>query len=278
MAKKILSLVSEAVSADALKSAVGEQAAEEAEVLVVAPALNTRTRFFLADPDPAIERAEQVQEETVERLDEAGVDAAAGPPGEADPLLALQDALATYDADEIVLFTHAGGDQNWQEEGVVDQAKERFAELPVRHVVVDLDREGLPFDVTLVLANQTAAGRELVERLEQLAEERPHRFIAVVPQDSGDGNGVRDARDRLGRLLGSLRDDGIVAAGMIGDPDPYTAARNALDYFHISEIVVSTLPSNRSQWIEKGLIEKLERESGKPVLHVEASAATAEAA
>ena len=137
MAKKILALVSEAVSADALRSAVGGDAADEAEVLVVAPALNSKTRFFLADPDPAIDRAEQVQEETVERLNEEGVDAAAGTPGEEDPLLALQDALATYDADEIVLFTHAGGERNWQEDGLVDKAKERFGGTPVRHVVIE---------------------------------------------------------------------------------------------------------------------------------------------
>jgi hypothetical protein len=138
MAKKILALVSEAVSADALKSAVGEDVANDAEVLVVAPALNTKTRFFLADPDPAIGRAEQVQEETVERLSEAGVDAApAATPGEEDPLQALEDAMATYPADEIVLFTHPGGDRNWQEEGLVDEAKERFGSTPVRHVVVE---------------------------------------------------------------------------------------------------------------------------------------------
>jgi hypothetical protein len=138
MAKKILALVSEAVSADALKSAVGDDAADDAEVLVVAPALNTKTRFFLADPDPAIDRAEQVQEETVERLSEAGVDAApSATPGEEDPLQALEDALATYPADEIVLFTHPGGDRNWQEDGLVDQAKQRFGSTPVRHVVVE---------------------------------------------------------------------------------------------------------------------------------------------
>ena len=137
MAKKILALVSEAVSADALKSAVGEDVAKEAEVLVVAPALNTKTRFFLADPDPAIERAEHVQEETVERLSEGGVDAApAATAGEEDPIQALQDALATYPADEIVLFTHESGAGNWQEEGILDEAKDRFGPTPVRHVVV----------------------------------------------------------------------------------------------------------------------------------------------
>jgi hypothetical protein len=135
MPKKILALVAEPIDADALRSAVGESEVDDAEVLVVAPALNSKKRFFLADPDPAIERAEQVQEETVERLDEGGIDAA-GDTGEEDPLLALQDALVTYDADEIVLFTHSGGKRNWLEDGLVEQAKERF-DAPVRHLVVD---------------------------------------------------------------------------------------------------------------------------------------------
>jgi hypothetical protein len=135
MAKRILALVSEPISADALRAAVGEQEANNAEVLVVAPALNSRMRFFLADPDPAIERADAVQEETVERLDEEGIDAA-GDTGEEDPMLALQDALTTYEADEIVLFTHAGGKQNWLEEGLVDEATSRFS-VPVRHLVVE---------------------------------------------------------------------------------------------------------------------------------------------
>ena len=53
---------------------------------------------------------------------------------------------------------------------------------------------------------------------------------------------MREARQRVRRLLASLDDAGIVAAGMIGDPDPYTAVMNAVQYFHISEIVISTLP------------------------------------
>jgi hypothetical protein len=133
--KRILALVSEPVSGDALRQAVGPQHADDAEVLVVAPALNTRTRFLMSDVDDAIERAEAVEEETVERMEEQGIDAA-GDTGESDPLLALQDALATFDADQIVLFTHSGGRANWLEEGVVDEARERF-DRPVEHVVVE---------------------------------------------------------------------------------------------------------------------------------------------
>ena len=110
--------------------------------------------------------------------------------------------------------------------------------------MVDLDAEGLPFDVTLVVANQTAAGAELVERLEALADEGPRRFIVVVPAGLGRRAArSREARERLRQLLDvAARATGIVAAGMIGDPDPYTAAMNAVQYFHISEIVISTLP------------------------------------
>ena len=135
MAKKILALVAEPISADLLREALGREQAESAEVLVVAPALNDKLRFFTDDPDPAIRRADAVQEESVERLTEAGIDAA-GDTGESDPLLAVQDALVSYEADEIVLFTHAGGKRNWLEDGIVDEAKERFG-APVRHMVVE---------------------------------------------------------------------------------------------------------------------------------------------
>ena len=59
--------------------------------------------------------------------------------------------------------------------------------MPVEHVVVDLADEGLPFDVTLVVANLTVAAPELVERLKALADEGPRRFIAVVPQSGTAG-------------------------------------------------------------------------------------------
>jgi hypothetical protein len=136
MAKKILAVVSEAIDADALRSSLGGGGdIEGAEVMVIAPALNSRRRFVLGDPDAAIERAEKVQTETVERLDDEGIDAV-GDTGESDPLLAIQDALVTFEADEIVLFTHTGGQRNFLEEGLVDEATERFTP-PVRHLIVE---------------------------------------------------------------------------------------------------------------------------------------------
>lgn len=136
MGERILALVAEPVSGDALRYALGEQGdVEDAEVLVVAPALNSRFRFWISDPDPAIERAETVQEETVDRLADAGIDAA-GDTGESDPLQAIEDALTTFDADEIVLFSHVESDRNWLEEGLVDEVRARF-DGPVRHLAVE---------------------------------------------------------------------------------------------------------------------------------------------
>jgi hypothetical protein len=143
--------------------------------------------------------------------------------------------------------------------------------LPVEHVVVDLDREGLPFDVTLVLANQTMAEAGLLERLRARARERETLFIVVVPQPHGHGHGAHEARARLNATLRRFREEGLLCAGMIGDPDPYVAAMNALESFSVSDVVVSTLPATRSGWLRADLVERLRDASGKPIEHVEAA-------
>jgi nucleotide-binding universal stress UspA family protein len=132
MAKKILALVSEPISGEALKKVVE---ADDAEVMVVAPALNSKTRFWMSDTDGAIEQAQEVADETAERMEAEGVDAV-GDTGESDPLLALQDALATFDADEIVICVHPEGERNWLEDGLVEDARERFGEGRVRHLLI----------------------------------------------------------------------------------------------------------------------------------------------
>jgi hypothetical protein len=131
---KVVVLTSEPISADLLRAALGDDATD-AEVMVVAPALHdSPVRFWASDSDEAIARAQEVQEESVERLEEDGVDAA-GDTGESDPLLALQDALATYEADRIVVFTHRGDERAYREEELVAEAQRRF-DVPVVHSTV----------------------------------------------------------------------------------------------------------------------------------------------
>jgi hypothetical protein len=271
----ILVLANETIGGANLLNAIRDRHKQgDAKFFVVVP--QSKPRHGNVIYDEAVRDSAQVRVDlALAFMRDEGIEGT-GEVGDADPFNAATDAIGAHGIDEILISTLPATTSGWLRRDLPERLEIETG-LPVEHLVVDVDSEGLPFDVTLVLANQTAGGDELVERLEQLNEEGPHRFIVVVPQDSGDGRAVSAARERLGKLLQSLESDGIVAAGMIGDPDPYTAARNALDYFHLSEIVISTLPSNRSAWIEKGLVEKLERDSGKRVVHVESSAETADA-
>ncbi len=82
------------------------------------------------------------------------------------------------------------------------------------------------------MANKTASGEELLEHLqEKAADGRRHVFIAVIPLQDGSGSAPREARARLAAMLDRLHDAGLIGSGMIGDPDPYTAAINALELF-----------------------------------------------
>lgn len=112
-----------------LRSAVGDEL-EGAEVLVVSPATNSsKLAFWVSDPDEAIAEADTAQEETVERLEEAGVDAA-GQVGESEPALALQDALATFPADRIIVAMHPEGDRDYREDAALADLESRTG-IPV---------------------------------------------------------------------------------------------------------------------------------------------------
>jgi hypothetical protein len=131
---KLLVLTPEPVDADLLRATLGDEV-EGAEVLVVSPATNqSKLAFWVSDPDEAIAEAEATQVESVERLEEAGVDAA-GDTGESEPVVALQDALATFPADRIVVFSHPEGDRDYREDEGLADAEARFG-VPVTHAVI----------------------------------------------------------------------------------------------------------------------------------------------
>jgi hypothetical protein len=130
---KLLVVTPEPVDANLLRATLGDEV-EGAEVLVVSPATNqSPVAFWVSDPDEAIHEAEVAQEETVERLEEEGIDAA-GDTGESEPALAIQDALATFDADRIVIFSHAG-EKDYREDAGLEDVEERFG-VPVTHAEI----------------------------------------------------------------------------------------------------------------------------------------------
>ena len=265
----VLVLANETIGGENLLNAIRERHAKgDARFFVVVP--QTRPRYGNVIYTEAVRDSAQVRVDlALAFARQEGMDAS-GEVGDADPYNAALDAIAEHKITEAIVSTHPTTSSGWLKRDLPERIRQATG-IPVEHVLVDIANEGLPFDVTLVVANQTVAGRELVERLKELAGERSRRFIVVVPQNSGDGRAVAAARGRLKDLLSSLDAEGIVAAGMIGDPDPFTAIMNAVNYFFISEIVVSTLPSYRSQWLEGGLVDRVKRQTGKPVEHVESS-------
>ncbi len=104
------------------------------EVLVVAPALNSRLRHWTSDEDRARTEAEARLRRCLALLQGDGVDAD-GVVGDADPLQAIADALHGFPADELVIATHPGRSSHWLSRDVVDRARSRFG-LPVLHVEI----------------------------------------------------------------------------------------------------------------------------------------------
>ena len=269
----VLVMANETIGGEKLLDAIRERHAEgDASFHVIVP--NTRPRHGNVVYDDVVRDSAQVRVDlALSFMREEGI-RGTGEVGDSDPYNAAMDAIAVHGIDEMIISTLPAQSSGWLRRDLIEKLEQDTGK-PVRHVVVDLAAEGLPFDVTLVLANQTAAGAALRERLEALAAEGPHRFIVVVPQSHGEGHAVQEARERLKQLLDSLESDKIVAAGMIGDPDPYVAAMNAIQFFHISEVVISTLPAAESKWVADKLIERVQGATNKPVLHVEARPETA---
>ena len=152
----------------------------------------------------------------------------------------------------------------------------------MRHIVTDLEQEGLPFNVTLVVANRTSSGEELVERLHaKAANDKEHLFIGVVPQQSGEGRPPSTRASGSRRCSTDSMRAGLLASGMIGDPDPYTATVQALELFRVDDVIISTLPDEHSGWLRSNLIERVRGATTVPVEHVvvadETAAATATA-
>jgi hypothetical protein len=200
-------------------------------------------------------------------LAEEGIDAS-GEVGDADPFAATLDAIADRTPEEIVISTLPVTASGWLRRDLVERVADASG-LPVEHVVTDLDAEGLPFDVSLVVANQTAGSDALQANLKaRAAESGDHLFIVVVPQLGGDGAAAKEARTKLASVLASLHDAGLLASGMIGDPDPFTATMNALQFFRVNRVVISTLPETKSGWLRADLIERVRRYAVCPVEHV----------
>ena len=139
--RRILVIANETVGGETLRRVIREHTeGVREEVLVVAPALNTMLRHWVSDEDPARADAKQRVQASVDRLRAAGIEHVRGEIGDSEPLQAIEDALRTFGADEMIISTHPPGRSKWLEKGIVEAARERFA-VPITHVVTDLEAE-----------------------------------------------------------------------------------------------------------------------------------------
>jgi hypothetical protein len=132
--RRLLVVATASVPAAALRASLRAHAGEDAETLVVAPAsgISRLDRLTNAEDDAradAAERADEVAEA-------APTDDVESRVGDSDPLLAIEDALRTFAADELVVVTLPDEDAAWLEQGSAEAALDRFS-LPVTHLVVE---------------------------------------------------------------------------------------------------------------------------------------------
>ena len=268
--RTVLVIANETLGGRSLIEAIRKRVAEgPVRFVLVVPQNRPRAGLVVYD-DSVFDAAQTRVDLALEAARAEGIHAI-GEVGDEDPYSATIDAVHTYRPDEIIISTYPSTRSGWLRRDLIERVRDATG-LPVEHVVADPDTEGLPFDVTLAVANRTATGDELLDALHAKAaaepEDRNRLFIVLVPQEGGSGQDTRRARTRLKLVLDRLHANGLFAAGMIGDPDPYTAITNALQYFRVDDIVISTFPDTKSGWLRTDLIERVRRATGKPVEHV----------
>jgi len=269
--KTVLVVANETLGGRSLLEKIKEMASqEEIRLVICVPRTNPRQGNIIYEE--AVFDAAQVRIDLARKvLREEGIEAI-GEVGDPDPYTATIDAVHAYRPSEIIISTYPETRSGWLRRDLIDRVRDASG-LPVEHVVADPDTEGLPFHVTLAVANRTASGDELLEALKAKVEaeeekERGRLFIVVIPLEGGDGQATRRARTRLKLVLDRLHQAGLYGAGMIGDPDPYTAIMNALQYFRVDDILISTFPETKSGWLRADLIERVRRTTNLPVEHV----------
>jgi hypothetical protein len=264
--RTILVIANQTLAGQPLIDAVLERAAApDTRVVICVP--RSRPKHGALIYDEAVYDAAQVRIDLARGfLRQHGVDAV-GDVGDPDPYTATMDAVADFAPSEIIVSTLPVVSSGWLKRDLIERI-EGATGLPVTHVTTDVETQRHSFGVTLVVANRTTSGPELIEALKAKATDPGHRFIVVVPQEGGGGAAAAAARGRLSQLRERARVAGLVTAGMVGDPDPYTATMNALELFRIGDVVISTLPETRSGWLRADLVERVRRATNLPVEHV----------
>lgn len=267
-ARPLLVFLNEVAGGRKLLQAVRERAEEVPFVAVAAPQ-NQPAVGQLIDSGELREAARARVEVTMSILSEYGIESV-GEVMDPQSSLALDDAVRAHEPGEVLLSCRAGTRFGITRKDLVEWARNRFEpELTVTHIPVRIQDDSIRWDVihTLVVATQTVATPDLLNRLKERAAERPHRYTVICPRadDVTEAQIVRDLASTLAELY---RAD-VDATGQPMSPDPFRAVQNAIEHYSIDEVLISTFAGETSRWLEDDLIGKVREITEKPVEHLE---------
>ena len=128
----------------------------------------------------------------------------------------------------------------------------------------------------LVIANETVAGRALLTEIHNRSEATATVVLVVSPAlnshvkhwTSDEDEARAEAERRLEESLAALRGVGVEATGAIGNDDPLQAIEDALRTFAPDELIISTHPAGRSNWLERGVVTAAHERFVMPITHV----------
>jgi predicted deacetylase len=272
--RHLLVIANETVCGKRLLEAIQARAADGGvRVTILAPVTQPRQGYVVYD-NTRRASARRRLDQALERLRAAGIPAD-GITVEADPVDVVRDGVNRIEPDEVIVSTHPRQKSGWLRRDQVEQMRRVAGDRRFEHVVVDLQAEDSGEANVLVLANQTVLGSPLLDKIRERASHGPASFLIVSPQGDGDAS-YEEAERRLRRALTLLRGEGIDAHGEIAHPDPYQAAKIAIDEQRVDELIVSTFPNTKSGWLRRDLVERLRRDFDVPVDHVVFDPAAAE--
>jgi hypothetical protein len=266
--RPLLVFLNEVAGGRKLLQAVRERAGTGSYIAVAAPQ-NQPAVGQLIDSGELREAARARVEVTMSVLSEFGIESV-GEVMDPDSALALDDAVRAHEPGEILLSCLQGTRFGIKRKDLVEWAKARFEpETMVTHIPVRIEDDAIRWDVihTLVVATQTVATPDLVNRLKERAAERPHRYTIICPrsEDVTEAEIVRDLASTMAELY---RAD-IDATGQLMSPDPFHAVKNAVAHYRLDEILISTFAGERSRWLDDDLIGRVREITDKPVEHLE---------
>lgn len=276
--KPLLVFLNEVAGGRKLLQAVRERQDQISGVVVAAPQ-NQPSVGQLIDTREVREAARARVEVTMAVLSEFGIPSI-GEVMDPEPVLAVDDAARAHRPGEVLLSCLSDTRFGFMRRDLVEAVRDQLEpEVKLTHIPVRIEDDAIRWDLnhTLVVATKTVAAPDLVNRLKERANIRPHRFTIICPkaEDVSEGQVVRDLASTLAELY---RSD-IDATGQPMSPDPFLAVRNAIEHYRIDDILISTFAGERSQWLEDDLIGRVREITDKSVEHIEVGrSATAVAA